>query len=92
MTAPVVELSQEVFERLEAYRRRRRLSRNAALLELLEQAAPAVPTATSTPGWLEQRLEGVPEEDEEVSPATRRRIEAARRSLRREPQGYRDVR
>ena len=78
MGAPVVELSPEVFERLEAYRRKHGLSSDQALLRLLEQ------DAGEAPYWLEAQLANVLEEDEEVSPATRRRIEAARRSLKRD--------
>lgn len=75
MAAPVLPVSPSVFERLDAYQRERGLSWDAALLELLEQAQS---------NWLERQLAGVPEDDEEVSPATRDRIEAARRSLEQE--------
>ncbi len=70
-----LELPEDLWGRLEAYRRARKLSRVAALDELL----PRVDQADKL--WLQRLLENAPVDDEPLSEETRRNIERAKAEI-----------
>ena len=72
-----LELPEDLFERLEAYRRARKLSRVAALDELLPRAGQADDL------WLQRLLESAPVDDEPLSEETRRALDRAKAEIAR---------